>query len=1398
MPDMTTKIPAPTPAGDPARKPQHPLPFPVVGIGASAGGIQALVRFFEHTPKDAGMAFVVVVHLSPRYESHVDEILQRATRMPVMQVSSTVEIEKNHVYVISPGCNLEMLDGTLRIVPAQRPRERHVVIDVFFRTLADAHNDRAIAIVMSGTGSDGSVGMARIKEQGGVSLVQSPEDAEYEDMPRAALESGVVDFVLPVAEMPQKLIELWNNASQIVLPPPDEPPVQIVPATGPRLGVSAALAEILRLLAIRTGHDFMHYKRATVLRRLERRMQVCAVSNMQEYLAYLEINPEETKGLLADMLIGVTNFFRDRDAFEALERQVIPELLSEVRNGQGDGIRAWCAGCSTGEEAFSLAMLFSSEAEREKISPKIQVFATDVDERAIAIGRRAQYSLAIATDVPPVYLRQYFKKETSHYHIAKAVRDKVLFAAHNVLQDPPFSRLQLISCRNLLIYLDRRAQQQVLQTFHAALQPGGYLFLGSSETADAAEGLFTTVDKNNRIYRASSASRKIYLSTRLRNTTSAVDLVRTSLPPARMQLPGEKHSTYARLHQRALEKLGPPTALIDSDFRIVHLSDGAGRYLRYVGGEPSHHLPTLVIPELQVDVRATVHEALKRDAIVASRPIPLSNGGLSVEVTITAAPFKGQDTSEKLLLVLFQEVAAAPTTAGARKAASTDSMVNKLSAEVELLRKQLQETIEHSEASTEELKASNEEFQAINEELRSATEELETSKEELKSINEELTTVNYELKLKVDETVKINDDLQNLIASSDIATIFVDSNMLVKWFTPPTISLFNLIQMDRGRPLQDITHRLDYPDMIDDAQEAFRTLRVIEREVKTNDNRWFLSKILPYRTVEDRIDGAVLNFVDISDRVKAQEALREGLERLRLISESTKDFAIISMDPEGAVTGWNHAAEIMFGYAASEMKGHRLDRIFTPEDRAKNRPVEELKIAREQGHAEDERWHVRKDGSHFYCSGVVYPLIDGGALKGYAKIARDLTEKHIEEHHRDSVLERSEAANLLKDQFIAIMSHELRHPLNLIQLNTEVLARIPEIVTEPKAINALDKIRKAILNQSQIISDLLDLSRVQTGKLKLECRPVRLADSIGTVIEAVGVQASAAQVSLLAPDLQSDTARRLIVDGDANRIEQIVWNLLNNAIKFTPAGGTVTVSLRREGDEARLDVKDTGIGINADSISKVFTLFGQLDGQHTRQNRHGLGIGLALVAQLAEAHGGRASASSPGEGQGSTFSLWLPLSGHAHDTEDGDADAASGRLDGLRILVVDDSEEIVSTLSTLFEMEGAMVATAYNGQKALAQLEAEDFDILVSDLGMPVMDGYTLLARLRHGSRNADIPAIALTGYGYSQKAALVGFTDQMCKPVPMNELMVKLAELATLPRKDPTASTVDRPEAEE
>lgn len=1350
------------------------LDFQVVGLGASAGGIQALVRFFEHMPTDCGMAFVVVVHLSPKHKSHVDEILRNTTQMPTVQVMTTTRIEKNHIYIIPPGMDLQMHDGCLHVRPAQRGRERPVVIDIFFRTLADAHKGRAVGVVLSGTGADGSVGMARIKEQGGVGIAQLPEDAEFDGMPRSAIESNVVDFILPVADMPQKLLELAHTAALIELPDAEVVPA-IATAPNTHEGAEAAetaLGDVLRLLSLRTGHDFKHYKRATVLRRLERRMQVTGARDLPGYLAYLEKNPAETASLLDDMLIGVTNFFRDIDAFNTLERDVVPAIIEDARGVDPMEIRVWVPACSTGEEAYSVAMLLAGEAERQKADVKIQIFATDVDEAAIAVARKAVYPASITTDVPPNYLRQFFKRDELRYHIAKRIREQVLFATHNVLHDPPFSRIQLISCRNLLIYLDRRAQTQVLRTFHAVLLPGGYLMLGASETIDAVDDLFAIVDKKHRIYRSLPATTAQRPPSLIRQPVSA-----PSWQPIPVRSAGAAPLSYPTLHQRALEKYGPATVLIDKAFRIVHMSHSAGRYLRHVGGEPSHNVLSLVYPELRFDLRAAISEAIKTDRPVQTRLLAIRQKNRNADARITVTPLAGLDHEEGLMLLFFEESdLSAGTLAEKRRADDTlqTGTIGRLKQEIQVLRRELQQTIEYSERSTEELKASNEEFQAINEELRSATEELETSKEELESINEELITVNYELKTKVDETVKINDDLQNLISSSDIATIFVDRSMRVKWFTPKTAALFNLIPEDRGRLLTDITHRLEYPGMIDDAASSFNSLRLIEHEVRSSDGRWYLARILPYRTTEDRIDGAVLNFVDITARRMAEDRLRQGLERLRLVAESTKDFAIITTDESGRITSWNRAAELMFGYTPTEVEGQALDLIFTPEDRANGVPAQELHTARQRGHAADDRWHVRKDGSRFYCSGVVYPMIEDG-LRGYAKIARDLTEKRIEEDEQQSDLERTKASNLLKDEFIAVMSHELRHPLNLIQLHMDLLSRTPGVVGSEKAVKVIDAVRQSVHNQSQIIADLLDLSRVQTGKLKLERAPIRLAPLVATIMDAVSSQAQEADVGLAADGLNDPD--ELVVDGDVTRIEQIVWNLLNNAVKFTPAGGRVSVHLVREGERARLDVKDTGIGIAPEWLHKVFTMFGQVDRQ-LNSHKHGLGIGLALVAQLAEAHGGRVSAASEGEGRGATFSLWLPLAGKATDVVQKAAPDSHGLLSGLRLLLVDDSIEVLDMLGALCEIEGANVTTAASGSDALARLANDDFDVLVSDIGMPGMSGYELLAELRRSARNSTIPAIALSGYGYSEKANAVGFNDQLCKPVPMSELLSKLCAI--------------------
>ncbi|MBY4897450.1 chemotaxis protein CheB [Cupriavidus sp. AU9028] len=1357
------------------------LRFPVVGIGASAGGIRALQTFFEQCPARCDMAFVVILHLSPRHESNAAAILQRSTSLRVVQVTSPTPIEKDTIYIIPPNRDLTMNDGYVRVTESSRPRGAHVAIDLFFRTLAKAHRQRAFAIVMSGTGSDGAVGMATVKEMGGVTMAQLPEDAEHDGMPRSAIDTGVVDVVLPAAELPQKLLDLWANAREIELP---EPVVRTGPAHAAagslaREDAEQALREIIALLHNRTGHDFRHYKRATVLRRIERRMQVNALPRLPAYRDYLRDNAQETPALLKDMLIGVTNFFRDREAFEAMERDVVPAIFAS--KSRRDDVRAWVAGCATGEEAYSVAMLLCEHSATLTDAPGIQVFATDIDESAIRTARAGAYPESIMADVIPARLRQFFSKETPYYRIKKTLRDHVLFAAHNVLRDPPFSHLDLVTCRNLLIYLDREVQREVLEMFHFALRPGGYLLLGSSESADAASRLFTPVDKRHRLYQAK-------VGTHASRYAPALPLGAQlpKKPPSRPyeREPERRQTAFSTMHQRALELYAPPSVIVNYDSEIVHLSDRAGRFLRQPGGVPSNNLLALVLPELRLELRTALYQASQSGKSVEARRTRLDREGRSFYVNIVVRPFRDPDGSADFMLVLFDEVE--DTMRQDRddtEDSDKDPMLAQLESELQQTKEQLQSTIEQAETSMEELKASNEELQAINEELRSASEELETSKEELQSINEELITVNHELKSKVEETGKVNDDLQNLIASTDIATVFVDSAVRIKRYTPRAADIFSIIPNDVGRSLLDITHRLDYDSLADDVALVFQTLRTIEREIASIDDRRYIARLLPYRTTEDRIEGAVLTFIDITLRRQAEERLRAGEERLRLVLENAKDYAVMTLDAQGLVTSWNKGAERMFGYSEEEMLGKPVDLIFTPEDRAAGAPEDERRRAVTDGRAEDERWHQHRDGPRLFCSGVMTPL-QNSPTGGFAKIARDVTggkrvddEREVQLIAQREANARAQAQNQLKDEFLAVLSHELKHPLNLIHVNAEILGRLPSLTSSEIGLRATETIQRAVLGQAKIIDDLLDFSRVHTGKLALQRKPMDLTRTVEMVAETLRRDRDGLGVTVCTEGLEQP----LWILADNVRIEQIVWNLVSNAMKFTPRGGTVTLSLAIEDSMARLDVVDNGMGIDADSLPYIFDMFSRST-QARRSGKSGLGIGLALVRELVDMHGGRVEAHSEGEGHGARFSVWLP-SAQPGEAETPQPNKAH-RLTGLRILLVDDTEDTLEGFSALLTLEGADVVTANSGEAALEQAQRQTFDLLLSDIGMPGMDGYELLGRLRQQPATSNLMAVALTGLGRQrdiQRVREAGFAAHISKPVALTELMHTLAGLGLL-----------------
>jgi two-component system CheB/CheR fusion protein len=996
----------------------------------------------------------------------------------------------------------------------------------------------------------------------------------------------------------------------------------------------------------------------------------------------------------------------------------------------------------------------------------IQVFATDVDERALATARAGVFPEAILTDVPPMRLNRFFDKIENGYRVKKTLREQVMFARQNILRDPAFSRLDIITCRNLLMYLERGVQAEVLEVFHFALNPGGLLFLGTAETADFLPDHFTIIDKKNRIYRANPVrqARRDLLPLRIASGAPQrpVDVVQ----PARAPL--------AQLHQRMLETHAQVSVVIDGNRRILHTSQGASRYLRYVDGVPSQDLLEVVLPELVSPLRAALLLVGHTGKRVASRPVAIASeqGPITVQMVVRNGELAAKGGP---MLVIFSEVDTSLAVSSESSEALEPAYLL-LEEELQRLQQALEGTIGDSAVSSEALRATNEELQSMNEELRSATEELETSKEELQSVNEELTTVNFELKTKVEETAKANDDLSNLIGSMNMATVFVDRSMQIRGFTPLASQLFNIRNSDIGRPLHDLTHRLRYDGLAHDVEQVIAVLRPIEREIGTADGaRWYLMRVTAYRTNEDRIDGAVLNFIDITERRNVQQELRARDERLRLVAESTEDYAMITLDAQGDISSWNTGAKLMFGYAPDEIVGAHFRTLFVPEDRTTGQPEYEMQQAAKHGRAADERWHMRKDGGRFYCSGITTPILGSSGIEGYAKIARDLTERQLFERQREELLQKEkqvrvqlEAANALRGEFLAVMSHELKNPLNLILMSAELIGRSSEIQGAPELSRAVDTIRRTVNGQAQIIDDLLDLSRLSTGKMAISRSVVQWR----AVIERI---ADALRTELRSRDLALEVvADDLPIYADVVRVEQIVWNLVSNALKFTPAGGRITMRLSREGSLARFDVTDTGRGIDPEFLPLVFNMFEQGDRRSSTRRDKGLGIGLALVKSLAELHGGSVEVSSAGIGHGATFTVRLPLF-EGSWTGSGNPPAPDDNpLNGRTVLLVDDDADYLEMFASLLRKTGTEVTAVGDARTALAAAHANSFDVVISDIAMPDMDGRELIAELRKLPHGSSVVAIAVSGFGRSEDvelSKLAGFDAHLSKPLSLEML---------------------------
>lgn len=1313
------------------------LPSRIVGIGASAGGLDALERFFENVPRDSGAAFVVIQHLSPDFKSLLNEILARRTSLPIQLVENGMVVQADHIYLIPP--KKEMIIGAGRLLLSERAREQDLSlpIDVFFKSLARDAGPRAVAVVLSGGGSDGSRGIRAVHDAGGLVIVQDEESAQFDGMPRTARDAGVADWVLPPEQMPRVLCEDARGRRD--------------GSNGPASGIQHGMSSVYRMLEEEFGLDFTHYKPSTVTRRIERRLQLSRVHDIAAYVTQLEHQREELDVLYRDLLIGVTRFFRNEEAFELLEERVLPELLARE---QGTPLRVWVAGCATGEEVYSLAILLHELAPRFGDRP-VKIFATDVHRGSLEIATRALYGEEAVANVSPDRLRRYFIRRGDSYQVVPDLRQMVVFAPHNVIKDAPFTRVDLVSCRNLLIYLQPAAQQKVLSFFHFALNRGGVVFLGPSESPGTLLNDFEAIDKRWRVYRKYTDVRMPVGSHLAQRRNSAA-----SLPPRTLLGTGSRSSLahLLRVYDTLLEERMPPSLLVNDRGELVHVFAGASRFLKLRDGRLGLDLIDMVDADLKMVLTSGLARALRDTQTSVYNGVRLGDGDdtASYRVSIRRVGDQGRDIPH--VLVSFEEL-----DAPARPAERPEVVIDlgQVSRDrLDQVEAELNHTKESLQNATEELETSNEELQAANEELLASNEELQSTNEELQSVNEELYSVNAEYQRKIADLTEITNDMENLLSSTEIGTIFLDPELRIRKFTPKIADSFNLLPQDVGRSIETFANNIDHPELIDDLRRVAAGGDAVEHELRDRLGRAFFLRILPYRA-KGAIHGVVLTLIDVSGLKAAEDALFH--ERYLLNSLlGTVPEAIYFKDARGRFIRVNRAMAARLGLSETQAAvGKTAFELLGQQDALPEH--EQDQAVMRSGQAQNYRLEKRaaQDGSEHWDLVTRLPLEDrSGQIVGIIGIYRDVTEqKRVEEKVQESIRRR--------DQFLAMLSHELRNPLGAV-VTAMSLLRSGAMGNE----KLLQIVERQTKHMARLLDDLLEASRVTQNKIELRTRPLELSAILRDAVDAVRGVMDGCGVQLA---LDIDPAP-LPVRGDEARLLQIHVNLLSNAAKYTPRGGHVWLSAAREGHEAVVRVRDDGVGIPRELLDQIFELFVQSRRTIDRSDG-GLGLGLTLVKSLVQMHGGSVAAQSDGEGKGSEFLVRLPLAEPSADVEAQAAPAAPrARLArGARIVVVEDNADGREALCELLGLAGFDCHSAADGEAGLALIERIHPHAAILDLGLPLLDGLEIARRLRADGKHAGMYLIALTGYGQRtdrEQALAAGFDDHLIKPVDTRDLL--------------------------
>lgn len=1485
---MSTKLPGSI-ESHPSDDQSSILDFPVVGIGASAGGLEAFLQLLKSLPADIGMSFIFIQHLDPNFPSSLAEILASQTKLKVVVAEDGVKIESGTIYVQPADKCVKLVGQQLELSPRDKSEPIPILVDDFLQSLADSQKENSIAIILSGLGADGSVGVQHIHERGGIVFAQEEKSCKFSSMPVHAIATGTVDFTLPPSEIGKELVrikshwEKFKGKNRKDLLAPDY-------AGGSDLG------QLLNLIASRFGTDFSNYKKTTIERRIFRRMDLKKVTSLSDYIEFLRSDPAEVEALYNDLLIRVTKFFRNPGVFQAIEDKIFPYLLKNKT--QDKPLRIWVPACSTGEEVYSLAILLMDflKGQGQGSDIEVQIFGTDISENAIQKARKAIYPDVISSEISPERLRRYFLKVDQGFQIKKNIRDICIFAVQDVIKDPPFSRIDLISCRNLFIYFESSLQKRVLHTLHYGLKPNGVLLMGASENPNKGLNFFRSLDNKNRIYLKEEVKNTNFIS----SYNAFQDLYSVINEKKKVRPLTSQEQVFRQADLMILNRLSPVGILIDKKLNILQIRGNASQFLVPPMGLPSYNLLKMARMDLRTPIHTVFMNAIETQKVSERNGVQVNYDGVFKKIDIKVLPFRANGTQEDFYIVSMEETGETPKVLNVKRSKTEaqkiieqkDEEIQGLQHQLSELQSHLQASIEEFETTNEELNASNEEVLSSNEELQSTNEELQTSKEEIQSANEELSTLNNELQNRNDEVAQVSDDLENLLNSTGLSVILVGADLCIRKYTHPATKLLRIIPTDIGRPIRDVRPLFQLPDMEKHISEVIDTVQSVKIELQDDDGYWYSMSILPYRTIENQIDGAVILFEDIHER--KINSLKD--HQLATVLRDSND-AIILLDKSGVIKSWNRGAQRMYGYSEEEalelhfkelvpaeyqkealdflnlnknvetfsfetkritkdLKVIDVQMTLTPLKNDKEaieflslieRDITERKANEEKyiafldsaptpmviinedgdvqlinsqmenlfGYKKEEiigqkievlipdrfkkehpflrntytkspvfrklntgkdLFGLLKDGTEIPIDISLNPVQTSDGLLISASVV-DITERTQKESFLKIAMKEAESANLAKSNFLANMSHEIRTPLAAIIGFTDLLRKI--IPEENKEKTYLEKIYYSGSHLRQLIDDILDLAKIESGKMEVENRDFPFIEELGSLFSVFESLAKSKRIDF---EVHFGDNLPLFINSDAFKIRQILNNIVGNAIKFTSAGRIdVYVRLADSSDIIEILVKDTGSGIDHVGQEIIFDPFTQAEAGTTRKFG-GTGLGLNLSRKLSRSLGGDIVLLESQPQKGSSFLITIKPESMSELVENQNPsiqdqiecfEKLKKQFSGARVLVAEDEQNLRDLLEVYLGKFGIEVSFAVNGKDAIEMSKIGDYQLIFMDIQMSETDGYQATKAIR--DQGIKPPIVALTARlmkGEQKKCLDAGCVEVIPKPYSFEQIL--------------------------